>query len=165
MMMKWLKKFLIYFPVILVSLQVVVNLYAIFDHASYVAWGFYLNTFLGTNVFFALFLIVFTFSFPFCSISRCAAVCELLFAVNYLIVQQDNLYNILFQITVGTVSLVLTYNHFRAKFPLCKVSMVHNFFGYVILTGSCNKALAKCERDLETTVKEMYYAGNLKNHR
>ncbi len=164
-MIKWFKKFIIYFPVILVSLQVCVNVYALLDRASYNAWGFYLNTFIGTNILFSLFLLAFTFSFPFCRISRWAAVSEFLFGLNYLIVKEDNLYNILFQIIVGIAALIFTYNHFRIKFPLCKISLLHKFVACVLVTGSCSRGLMRWETEMETTVKEMYYAGNLKNHR
>lgn len=150
--MKTIKKFLIYFPVILVSLQVIVNLYALIDRKSYDAIGFYLNTFIGTNILFALFLLAFTFSFNFCAVSRFSAIAEVLFGLNYLIVQQDNLYNILFQVITGTIFLILTYNYYIKKFPLCRISLLHKFFGAVFLTGSCVKGLQEFERDIKSTV-------------
>lgn len=152
--MKPIKKFLIYFPVILVSLQVIVNLYALWDRASYNSLGFYLNTFIGTNVFFSVFLVAFTFSFNFCAVSRWAAIGEMLFAINYLIVQEDTLYNILFQVIVGVIALILTYYHFKNKFPLCRISLLHKFVAYVFLTGSCAKGLIKWEREVESLVKK-----------
>lgn len=162
--MKSVKKFLIYFPVILVSLQVLVNLYALIDRESYNSIGFYLNTFIGTNILFAFFLLLFTFSFNFCSVSRFAAIAEVLFGVFYLIIQEDNLYNILFQVVVGLGSLYLTYRYFIKKFPLCRVSLVHKFFGAVFLTGSCTKGLEKFEKDIESTLIKMRHDGNNKNY-
>lgn len=162
--MKRVKSFIIYFPVILVSIQVLVNIYALLDSTGYYAAGFYLNTFIGTNVLFALFLVAFTFSFNFCQVSRFASVAEILFAVNYLFVQEDNLYNIIFQLIVGIISLVLTYNHFIKKFPLCRISLLHKFFGAVVLTGSCAKGLDKFERDIESTVKKIYYERHAGDH-
>jgi hypothetical protein len=162
--MKRVKNFIIYFPVILVSIQVLVNIYALVDRPGYYAAGFYLNTFIGTNVLFALFLVAFTFSFNLCQVSRFASVAEILFAVNYLIVQEDNLYNIIFQLIVGIISLVLTYNYFIKKFPLCRISLLHKFFGAVVITGSCAKGLDIFERDIESTVKQQLYARHSGNH-
>ncbi len=167
--MKPLKKFLIYFPVILVALQVIVNLYALIDRASYNAVGFYLNTFIGTNVFFGVFfgvfLVAFTFSFNFCAVSRWCAIGECLFALNYLIVQQDNLYNILFQVIVGVIALTITFRHFIRKFPLCKISLVHKFIACVFVTGSCQRGLIKWENDIESIVKKTPLHANSRNLR
>lgn len=161
--MKPIKKFLIYFPVILVSLQVIINLYALIDRASYNSLGFYLNTFIGTNVFFSVFLVAFTFSFNFCSVSRWSAIGEMLFALNYLIVKEDNLYNILFQVIVGVIALILTFRHFIKKFPLCKVSLLNKFLAYVFLTGSCSKGLIKWESEIESIVKKTNYGSVYRN--
>jgi len=156
--MKPLKKFLIYFPVILVALQVIVNLYALIDRASYNAVGFYLNTFIGTNVFFAVFLVAFTFSFNFCAVSRWCAIGETLFSLNYLIVQQDNLYNILFQVIVGVIALVITFRHFIKKFPFCDISLFGKFMGFAFLAGSCSKGLDKWEAETKSKLKQIYHA-------
>jgi len=160
--MKSVKKFLIYFPVVLVSLQVLVNLYALIDRESYNAVGFYLNTFIGTNILFSFFLLAFTFSFNFCRVSRFAAIAEVLFGLNYLIVQQDNLYNILFQIIVGTLFLIFTYLHFINKFPLCKVSLIHKLFASLLASlftnGSCAKGIDNYQKNIESTIKQAHYA-------
>lgn len=151
-MRKSVKVFIIYFPVVLVSLQILVNLFALINRDAYNAVGFYLNTFLGTNILFSFFLLAFTFSFRFCTVSRWSAIAEVLFGLNYLIVQQDNLYNIIFHIIVGTISLWLTYKHFTTKFPLCRISLLHKFFSYTILTGSCAKGLDIWEQDVKATI-------------
>ena len=111
-MKRYTRLAIVYFPVLLVTLQVAANLLFLAEPELYYSIGFYLNTFLGTNVLFALFLVLFTFSFGFCKISRSAAVVECLFGVNYLVVQEDNLYNILFQIIAGTAAIFLTIVHF-----------------------------------------------------
>ena len=54
---------IVYFPVLLVTLQVAANFLFLAEPELYYSIGFYLNTFLGTNMLFALFLVVFTFSF------------------------------------------------------------------------------------------------------
>lgn len=162
--MKSVKKFIIYFPVMLVSLQVLVDLWALIDRESYLDAGFYLNTFLGTNILFAVFMVLFTFAFNFCSVSRFASIAELLFGIAWMVIQEDNLYNILFQVIVGVGSLYLTYRHFVKKFPLCRVSLVHKFFGAVFLTGSCTKGLDKFEKDIESTLIKMHHDRNNKSY-
>lgn len=147
--MKRIKLFIIYFPVILVTFQVLVNLLSFIYPAAYMRAGFYLNTFFGTNVFFAVFLVALTFSFQFCSVSRAASIAELLFAVNYLIVQQDNLYNIFFQVIVGLVAIIITFWNYLKKFPLCRMSLLMGFLGSVISNFSCSKGLDEWERNVE----------------
>jgi len=160
--MKSVKKVLVYFPVVLVSLQVLANLYALIDRESYNAIGFYLNTFIGTNILFSFFLLAFTFSFNFCRISRFSAIAECMFGLNYLIVQQDNLYNILFQVIVGVIFLILTYLHFINKFPLCKLSLIHKLFASLLASlftnGSCAKGIDNYQKNIESTVKQAHYA-------
>ena len=156
--MKKAKLFIIYFPAILVFSQVLVNILALIDREFYNSIGFYLNTFLGTNVFFAGFMIVFTFSFKFCDISKGAAIAEGLFALNYLIIQQDNLYNILFQIIVGAIALVITFRRYIKKFPFCRVSLLWKFLISVAVSGgSCSKGLDKWQKDLEVDLTKRHY--------
>jgi len=147
--MKKFKLFIIYFPVILVILQVLLNLLSFVYPAAYTNAGFYLNTFLGTNVLFSLFLVALTFSFQFCSVSRWAAVAELIFAVAYLIIKEDNIYNISIQVIVGLVAIVVTFWNYLKKFPLCRMSLLMSFMGSVISNFSCKKGLAEWDKDVE----------------
>lgn len=150
--MKMIKLFIVYFPVTLVMLQVLANgLYFIAPEVYNVS-GFYLNTFLGTNILFAVFLVAFTFTFRFCSVSRWAAAAECLFGLFYLVIQKDNVYNILFQITVGAISLIITFWHYVKKFPLCKVSLLVGFFGSAVKSGSCKKGLEQWDRNVKSII-------------
>ena len=150
--MKRVKLFIVYFPVTLVMLQVLANgLYFIAPEVYNVS-GFYLNTFLGTNVLFAFFLLAFTFMFRFCAVSRWAAGAEVLFAMYYLIIQKDDVYNIVFQITVGTLMLIATFWHYIKKFPLCKMSLVAGLLGSVAKTGSCKKGLEQWDRNVKSII-------------
>jgi len=145
-MRKKLKLFITYFPVILITGQVITNLLYFIAPEFYSNYGFYLGLAFGTNLLFALFLVGFTIWFRFCAVSRWAAYAQLAFAVNYLIVQQDSLYNIMFQIIVGTGALLLTFRFFIVKFPLCKLSLFASFVKSFLLTGSCNSALDRWDR-------------------
>ena len=158
--MKRAKKFIIYFPVILVICQVLIGIWALISRSSYDAAGFYLGAFFGTNILFAVFLAAFTWSFNFCQVSRFSAIAEVLFAVNFTIVKQDNLYNILFQVIVGIVAIALTYNYFVRKFPLCRISLLGKFIAALFLTGNCQQAVDNFDSIVkESLVKKMYPNG------
>lgn len=151
-MWKKTRVFMIYFPVILISFQVLVNLLSFVFPAAYLKFGFYLNTFFGVNVLFAVFLVIFTYMFKFCAVSRYAALGELAFAINYLIIKEDNLYNIMFQIIVGVIAILLTFRHFIKKFPLCRLSLLVTFIGSVIEKGDCKKGIEKWEGDIKRLI-------------
>lgn len=159
-MRKKIRIFIVYFPVILVSLQVLVNLLSFIYEPAYKAAGFYLNTFFGTNVLFAGFLVAFTFMFKFCSVSKWAAVAECLFALNYLIVKEDNLYNISFQIIVGIIAIMITYWSYLKKFPLCRMSLYWSWWGSVISNGGCKKGLLEWERNIESIILKKHKHGH-----
>jgi hypothetical protein len=145
-MKKTIKIFITYFPVILIACQVIINLLSFFAPVLYVKAGFILNTLFGVNMLFAMFLLAFTYWFKFCAVSRYAAWAEVLFALNYLIVQQDNLYNIIFQIVIGVLSLLLTFRFFMNKFPLCRISLFISFLSSLFATGTCAAALERWDR-------------------
>lgn len=155
-MRKKVKLFIIYFPVTLVTCQVSVNLLSFILPDLYIKYGFVLNTLFGVNLLFALFLLAFTYWFKFCAVSRYSAWAELLFAGNYLIVQQDNLYNIMFQVIVGSISLILTFRYFVKRYPLCSLALVWKFFSSVGKTGSCSKGLDMWERNTYHTIKTQH---------
>lgn len=152
-MKKRAKLFIIYFPVILVAAQVAANILYFIDPDLYFKYGFYLNTFVGTNVLFALFLVAFTLMFRFCTISRWAAFAELLFALYYLVIQKDDVYNIVFQITGGAIALIVTGIHYVKRFPLCKLSLLASFFKSMFSTGSCDEAIRDWDKKTETKLE------------
>lgn len=149
-MKKGVKLFVIYFPVILVLLQVLGNTLYFIAPDIYYSTAFYLNLFLGTNFIVAFFLLAFTFMFRFCAISRWAAGAECLMAIMYLVIQKDNVYNISIQIAVGVCGLIGSFFHYINKFPLCRLSLLTGFIGSVIKKGSCQKGLEDWERNVKS---------------
>lgn len=147
------KIFIIYFPIILVSCQIIVNLLSFIIPKWYNQAGFVLNTLFGVNLLFAVFLLSFTYWFKFCAVSMYSAWAEILFAANYLIIQEDNLYNILFQVIVGIIALLLTFRYFIKRFPLCSLALIWRFFKSVGKTGSCSKGLEMWEKNTYHTIK------------
>lgn len=150
-----LKIFITYFPVILVSCQVLTNLLYFAWPSAYYNTGFYLNLFFGTNLMVSLFFLIFTFVFSFCEISRWAAVAEFLYAINYMIVQQDSNYNIMFQIITGAIALIITFRTYLSKFPLCQMSLFFSFMGSVFSSkGNCEKAVDHWQDKLNSTIEK-----------
>lgn len=148
------KIFVIYFPVILVSCQVMANLLFFISPDNYNAWGVVLGTLFGTNAMFAVFLVAFTFMFRFCAISRWSACAELLFAAYYLIIQQDDIYNILFQITAGSLAILFTGVHYIRKYPLCNLSLLVSFIKSWLQTGSKTKAYRIWDKKTEHKLQQ-----------
>ena len=138
------------------SRQVMVNLFSFVSFDAYVKYGLVLNTFFGTNALFALFLLSFTYWFKFCAVSRYAAWAEVLFAINFLIVQQDNLYNIMFQVIIGSIAILLTFRYFIKRFPLCSLALIWRFFDSVGKTKSCKKGMDLWEKRTYNTIKSYH---------
>lgn len=149
--------FLAYSPVILIAGQLLCNSLWFFDRVDYYRYGFYLNTFFGTNVAFGLFLVVLTHRLKFCRVSIACAYAQIAYAVNYLLFPRSEIYNLWFQIGVGVLALIVTFSSYIKKFPLCKMSLVAGLIGSVAKTGSCKKGLEHWDRNVKSII--------LKTHR
>lgn len=145
-----MKIFIIYFPIMLVTCQVLVNLFSFVNYGAYVKYGLILNTLFGVNMFFAAFMVAFTYWFRFCAVSRYTAWAEVLFGLLYLVIQDDNLYNRLFQVVIGVGAIVLTFRYFIMKFPLCRVALLWTFFTSVLAKGSCSKGIDLWDERVKT---------------
>jgi hypothetical protein len=154
------KIFITYFPIILLVFQTAMNNLALINYEAYLSIGFYLSAFLGTNILYAVFSVLYTFYFKFCSISRAAAIAQLLFGIFYLIIQEDNLYNILFQLIVGTIALFWCLRIFMKKFPNCNISLVKNFFKKFLETKDCSKALELYNEEIRIELIKKEYDGS-----
>jgi len=133
-----------YFPIVLTSSQLLINLGFIFDliNPSYL---FILNTFFGVNVFFAWFLVLYTRFFSFCVVSQAAAYAELILAFDVLFINSDHIYNLIFQSIVLFIGIATSTYYYIRKYPTSMISMGLRFMRLVFKNGF------HCER----TVKEM----------
>jgi hypothetical protein len=148
---------IVYFIVGLVLLQVLLNLFSVLFPGQYGGMSFYLNLFLGINMFTAGFFVLFTFYFKFCAISRWAAIAEFLFCLVYLFIKEDNAYNIWFQIIAGTVALIATLIDYSKRFPLCRIGLTTNFLKHFFTTCSCSKAIERWEKRTTTLINKKYH--------
>lgn len=146
-----------YFPILLVGGQVLVNGLYFIHRATYLRFGFELNTFFGTNVLFALVFLAITYRFKFCEVSKYCAIAECLFAANFFIVRQDNLYNIWFQIVIGLVAISLTVRHYKHKFPFCRLSLFLNFLKHLKKEKNCEKAVRSYDEEIKTLILKKRY--------
>jgi len=151
-----------YFIIALVFCQVIMGIFALVNRTAYDRAGFYLDSFFGTNVLVSALFIALSYQLRFCKISRVAAWTELAFAINWVIIKEDNLYNILFQVIGGTAALIATYLHFINKFPLCKLSLIHKLFASLFASlftgGGCEKGIDNYQKNIESTIKQAQYA-------
>lgn len=154
------KIFLAYAPVGLLVCQILANILWFVDKSVYYKTAFYFNALVGSSLAFAIVLVLLTYLFKFCSVSRYAAIAQILFAINYLIVQQDNLYNIMFQIIIGLLAIIATFWHYVKKFPLCRLSLFTGFIASSIKKGSCKKGLEEWDRNVKSIILKQHH----KNH-
>lgn len=156
-MKKKFRLYAIWLPVIIVAFQVLVNLLYLLPDTRplYYKAAFYLNLFFGTNILYSFGLVAMAFGFSLCSWTKWAAIAELLFAINYTVVQSDNLYNILFQVIVGTIALIATFRSFVKKFPSCRFSLLAAFLvGTITHWGNFKKGYEILERNLNRTIHD-----------
>ena len=157
-MRKYGKIFIAYFPVFLIAGQVLINLMSFVFPSAYMEAGFYLNTFFGVNVWFAVMLVVMTQLFSFCNVSKWAARGELLFAINFLIIKEDNFYNIMFQIIVGFIAILLTVIYYTKKFPKCNLVVGGKFIKDSFKKGSCQKSIEHFDRQIMRSMLKDHHA-------
>lgn len=141
--------FVIYFPVILVGLQVLLNIMSFVFPRAYLDSAFYLDLTLGTNGLYALSLLALTFGFSFCIIGRACAIAECLFAIVYGIIKVDNIHNISIQIIIGTIALIVTFLQYKKKFPLCSFSVFTSFLWSIVRKSSCSKGLERWDKKMD----------------
>ena len=151
--MKKGKIFIIYFPVILVVLQVIANVLWLAMPNTINRYADVINTFIGTNILFSVFLCFFTFVFRFSAISRVCAIVEVLFAGMYLITSNEQ-YNTWFQITVGVGAILYTHIYYVRKFPLCSFALTNKFFEYLFSSFNPKIAGDRYKNYLKTEVRK-----------
>lgn len=156
---RYTRLLLAYFPVVLVALQVGVNFIGIYANDFYNAYGLYLNTLFGNNMLVALFMLGYTFHSRFCKVSRAAAIAEVLFGIAYMVIGEDNVYNITLQIIIGLLALAVCFMVYIKIFPDCNVSLAKDYFKNLInQRGDCKEALNEWERD-----RHIHFTNKLQN--
>lgn len=154
--MKYFSKIVIaYFPILLTFFQLLINLIYFINKDFYVDYSFYFSNMFGQSLIFSLFLVLYTYFFKFCSILRITAITQLIICILYLIIQNDNIYNILFQIIVAVLSLLMTVYYYVKKYPKCRISLYIKAKKYSLyLWNIFLKALTNTGFDCEKGLRE-----------
>lgn len=149
------KKFIAYFPILLIILQLIANLLYMGGCLSNGAL-FYVNTILGTNFLFSLFLVAYTQFFSFCNIGRIAAYTEIALALDVLFVPETH-YNLVFQCVIMTAGIAVSIHNSIKKFPNCLIAL------YVRLTKIFIRNRFNCEKTLDE-YKRVSYNNHFKRY-
>lgn len=149
--------FLAYFPLALLTFQVLADILYLISFKTYASLYFYLSWAMGSSFLLALFLIIFTERLKFCEVSKWAARAQMLFSIVYLIIRQDNIYNISIQIVIGLVAMILTAKYYKHKFPLCRLSLFLNFMKNVFKESSCEKGVVAHDRETKNLIIQKKY--------
>lgn len=117
------KLILAYFPIVLTLLQLSANILYFVNKEYYIQNSFYISNTIGGSLIFSLFLVLYTSCFKFCSVSKLTAYMQLIIAVSYLVIQNDNIYNIIFQTIIMILALIFTFYLYIKKNPNCAISL------------------------------------------
>ena len=111
-MKKLLTILVAYSFVIITSVQLLANIIAIFFRSFYDNHWFIIANLVGFSIIYLIPMLAAVFLFKFCAPSRICAIAQLVLAILWLIIQEDNLYNIIAQITIGILALLFTAKKF-----------------------------------------------------
>ena len=145
--------FLAYFPLGLLALQVIADFVYLIDFDTYAGVYFYLGWAMGSSFLFSLFLVILTERLKFCEVSKWAARAQMGFSIVYLIIRQDNIYNISIQIVLGLVAIILTWHYYAHKFPLCRLGLLWIFISKVFKERSCEKGIEQHDRMVKNLLR------------
>jgi hypothetical protein len=149
---------LAYFLFILLLGQTVANIIRVSWPEFYFSgsFKFWTDFQVGINLWVIGFFMFYAFGLKFCYPARAAAVTELLFAIFYAIIKEDNMYNVIFQLIVGGMGIIVTLYVIYKKYPLCSFSLWVKFFLKALPKSNCNtyKAVEKFDEMIWHEVKK-----------
>jgi hypothetical protein len=99
--------------VIITSVQLLANIISIFFREFYYKNWFLIANLVGVSFIYLIPMVAVVFLLKYCYVSRICAIAQVILTVLWLVIQEDNLYNITAQITIGTLSLLFTYFKIR----------------------------------------------------
>lgn len=108
-MKKVLKFIVAYSFVIITFVQLFINFIFIFNKEFYLKYSFYFSNTIGSGLIYIILLNCVVFLLPYCPPSRICGIAQLILAILWLIIQEDNIYNITAQITISTIALIMTF--------------------------------------------------------
>jgi hypothetical protein len=94
--------------VFITSVQLFVNLIFVFAPEFYLRNGFYFSQFAGLSVTYLIPMVAVAFLLKYCAPSRICAVGQVIMTILWLIIKEDNIYNITAQISISVICLLFT---------------------------------------------------------
>ncbi len=108
--MKKLLTFIVaYSFVIITGVQLLVNLISIFFREFYYKNWFIIANLVGVSFIYLIPMIAVVFLLKFCYVSRICAIAQVILTILWLVIQEDNMYNITAQLIIGFLALFFTY--------------------------------------------------------
>ena len=95
--------------VIITIMQLFVNVLYIVNKDFYYKNYFLFAQLVGFSFAYLIPMVSVAFLFKFCTPSRICAIAQFILAILWLIIQEDNLYNITAQLTISTIALTMTF--------------------------------------------------------
>jgi hypothetical protein len=90
-------------------IQFICNLIFLFNKDFYILNIFYLTQISGLNYINIIILTCVVFQLKYCNISRICAIAQVILSILWLVIQEDNFYNITAQLIIGFLALFFTY--------------------------------------------------------
>ncbi len=94
--------------VIITIVQLLVNILAILNPNFYYKNMFIISNLVGFSFAYLIPMVSVAFLLKFCKVSRICAVAQIILSLLWLIIQEDNIYNITAQIIIGGLALLFT---------------------------------------------------------
>ena len=94
-------------------MQLLVNMLFIVAKDFYIKYSFYFSQTVGFSLILLIPLVAVAFLFKFCIPSRICAIAQIIMTILWIIIQEDNVYNITSQLIISSVALMFTYNKLK----------------------------------------------------
>jgi hypothetical protein len=158
-MHKLAKIFVSYYPIIILSGIMIVNLIGLINYPWYLENAFWLNCMLGLSFLNTLRDLAMLKLFKFCEVSKYAVYSMVIFVPVYLLIFSIYGYepkgNLAFQLFVGIIAMVLTIKAYIKKYPNCTMTNYIRAKQYSISIWNCFlKSLAKNNFQCETALED-----------
>ena len=107
--MKKVLTFIVAYSFVFITImQLLVNILYLINKEFYFKNWFLFANLVGSSIVYLICMIAVVFLLKFCTPSRICAIAQLILSILWLVIQEDNIYNITAQITIGTIALLFT---------------------------------------------------------
>jgi hypothetical protein len=90
-----------------------VNILYLINKEIYYKYFFILSQIAGLSISYLIPMLAVVFLLKFCYVSRICAIAQVILTILWLVIQEDNMYNITAQLIIGFLALLFTYFKIR----------------------------------------------------